>query len=968
MAVLLALIYLCTPAGPLVADNAAPGHYDPDGDGLIEVNVPEQLNAIRYDLDGDGVVEDDNSTEGVDEEAVYAAAFPVASDGSVCPDGTSCTGYELMADLDLDTDGDGRAGDGDTYWNDGAGWLPIGDLDAGFAATFDGNGRTISNLFIDRGAATGVGLFGLVDEGGEVRNVNLAGLSVTGEQYVGGLVGWLEEATLIGGSSAGSVTGSRGRIGGLVGHGQNAIIRDSWSSATVSETGAGGRGRIGGLVGELQTTGSEGGVQSAVQSSYATGVVSSGKTRVGGLVGNLHQQSTSSALVVASYAAGAVSGGGSVGGLVGRSSGEVRASYATGQVSGDAKVGGLVGDNRGTVTASYFDTDTSEQTHATQGKTTAELQAPTGYEVPAGNIYAQWNVDLDGDDTDDDPWDFGSNSQYPALKADGPDEDAAVTWQEFGSQLRVRPELTVRPAAASVTLTWTAPAAIDYPGMPSVTYQAYRDEAALGAAQAGVTYTDTGLAEGYSHVYRVEVLLDGAPARGSNTVAASPPPPTSGSISIEDAAGAEGGDVTFTVSKTGAAAASLDWTASTGESDTALTADLGATTSGAVAFAESDTSKTFSVATVQDAIDESDETFTVSITVTSGAISLADGTAIGTITDDDESAGAPTSLTASTGSGAGEVDLSWTAPSNTGVLNGVDPATITGYQYRRAESSAGLESATWNDAETATTLTVTDLTGGETYYFQVRALNGVTPEGAVSNEASGAAKTPSSNADLSSLAISQGTLSPNFTATETAYTATVGNSVESLTVTPKAADSNATVAVNDGAVASGSASGAIDLTVGANVIEVTVTAEDGTDKTYTITVTRCGPCMSIADSSAEEGDTLSFTVSKEGPGTASIDWDVSIAGSDTASLADLGTTVSGTIAFAEQDSGKVFTVDTVQDAVDETDETFTVTLTVASGPAAVTDGTAAGAITDDDESAGAPSGLMASTGSGAGRG
>ena len=65
---------------------------------------------------------------------------------------------------------------------------------------------------------------------------------------------------------------------------------------------------------------------------------------------------------------------------------------------------------------------------------------------------------------------------------------------------------------------------------------------------------------------------------------------------------------------------------------------------------------------------------------------MTDGTATGTITDDDESAGAPTGLTASTGSGEGEIDLSWTAPSDTGVLNGTDPATITGYQYRRAES------------------------------------------------------------------------------------------------------------------------------------------------------------------------------------------------------------------------------------------------------------------------------------------
>ena len=70
------------------------------------------------------------------------------------------------------------------------------------------------------------------------------------------------------------------------------------------------------------------------------------------------------------------------------------------------------------------------------GKTTAELQAPTGYT----GIYAEWLIDLDNADRDfdittgvDDYWDFGTSSQYPALKADI-DGDGIATWQEFGSQ------------------------------------------------------------------------------------------------------------------------------------------------------------------------------------------------------------------------------------------------------------------------------------------------------------------------------------------------------------------------------------------------------------------------------------------------------------------------------------------------------------------------------------------------------
>ena len=97
----------------------------------------------------------------------------------------------------------------------------------------------------------------------------------------------------------------------------------------------------------------------------------------------------------------------------------------------------------------------------------------------------------------------------------------------------------------------------------------------------------------------------------------------------------------------------------------------------------------------------------------------------------------------------------------------------------------------------------------------------------------------SSNADLSNLALSTGTLSPTFDSATLSYTASVSNLTSSITVTPTVSSSSATVKVNDGTVASGSASGAINLTVGTNTVTTVVTAQDGTTtKTYAITVTR----------------------------------------------------------------------------------------------------------------------------------
>ncbi|WP_222429929.1 cadherin-like beta sandwich domain-containing protein [Paenibacillus cremeus] len=99
----------------------------------------------------------------------------------------------------------------------------------------------------------------------------------------------------------------------------------------------------------------------------------------------------------------------------------------------------------------------------------------------------------------------------------------------------------------------------------------------------------------------------------------------------------------------------------------------------------------------------------------------------------------------------------------------------------------------------------------------------------------------SSNANLGNLTLSQGTLTPAFASGTTSYTASVGNAVSSLTVTPTVSDSTASVKVNGTAVTSGSASGAVSLNVGANTITVLVTAQDNTTKTYTVTVTRAAP-------------------------------------------------------------------------------------------------------------------------------
>ncbi|RPI27080.1 MAG: hypothetical protein EHM61_09655 [Acidobacteria bacterium] len=95
----------------------------------------------------------------------------------------------------------------------------------------------------------------------------------------------------------------------------------------------------------------------------------------------------------------------------------------------------------------------------------------------------------------------------------------------------------------------------------------------------------------------------------------------------------------------------------------------------------------------------------------------------------------------------------------------------------------------------------------------------------------------SSNADLSDLVLSSGTLNPAFASATTSYTAAVANDVTSITVTPSAVDAGATIRINGTIVDSGGPSGAISLHTGDNIITTIVTAGDGvTSKTYTVIV------------------------------------------------------------------------------------------------------------------------------------
>ncbi len=459
--------------------------YDRDDDGLIEINTLEQLNAIRWDPDGDGKPANASSR-------TYAEAFPGITDNTGCPD--TCGGYELINDLDFEDPRSYAVADPLDYdWIDNPddgnaeeGWPPI----SGFTATFNGNGHAVYNLYVSRNA-NDQGLFGSVS--GTITNIGITGLIVSPVFFAGGLAGQLNN-------------------GGMIEKSYSAVaVEDGiWS------------GSLAGMM--------NGGA--AVRLSYASGVVNA-SANAGGLLGvtlDALIPNTTTETLEHVYATGFVdaSDAGNAGGLT-ATVGALRLKYiyATALVSGSGEgSSGLGGyDEAGfAATAVYWDTETSNQSvgvatrsgmpvTGVEGKTTAELQAPTTYT----GIYANWD---EGDTAD--YWDFGTAEQYPALKIDFDNNDMA-RWQEFGYQLREGPQNVEISAASAtgITLSWTAPDTSHWDNPPSVTYALYRDGAPLSLAADAIaetadangdvvySYADLGASADTAYRYHIAATVNG---------------------------------------------------------------------------------------------------------------------------------------------------------------------------------------------------------------------------------------------------------------------------------------------------------------------------------------------------------------------------------------------------------------------------------------------------------------------------
>ena len=221
-------------------------------------------------------------------------------------------------------------------------WTPIGwykdySSSAKYTGTFDGDGHTISGLYV---SMTGsgytsnyVGLFGYAGTDSKISNLTITdskieasgsyrgnnvgaiagnaydienchvtdSVTVTGSNYVGGVAGSVDNS-ITASSNAGTVTATANRAGGVTGRVQSnktTAMTECYNSGSVK-----GASLVGGLVGDLYNGGT-------ISDCYNTGAVTATTGVAGGLTGNFRSgviKNTYTSITPSATNAGSVAG------------------------------------------------------------------------------------------------------------------------------------------------------------------------------------------------------------------------------------------------------------------------------------------------------------------------------------------------------------------------------------------------------------------------------------------------------------------------------------------------------------------------------------------------------------------------------------------------------------------------------------------------------------------------------------
>ena len=215
--------------------------------------------------------------DGVDNPYQISTAAELAWFRDQVNSGNNRISATLTEDIDLAEFCHAKDG---TKYTEEVSWTPIGNSDNMYQGTFDGNGKTISNLYInatywDIGITLFTGFFGYTDAGGSIKNITFDNAKVKSvdDYYTGILVGIAASCIENIKTLANCSVEGKDNVGGIAGE-ANGNIGNCENHAMVN-----GAGFVGGIVGRYAYSGK------SITSCANYGVITGTRNQVGGMAG-----------------------------------------------------------------------------------------------------------------------------------------------------------------------------------------------------------------------------------------------------------------------------------------------------------------------------------------------------------------------------------------------------------------------------------------------------------------------------------------------------------------------------------------------------------------------------------------------------------------------------------------------------------------------------------------------------------
>ena len=233
--------------------------------------------------------------------------------------------FKLMSDIDL-TD---FIEDEDPY----QGWQPIGTSNYPFAGIFDGNGKTVSGLIINRPNDDDIGLFAKIASA-TIKNLKMDNCTIKGNNRVGILTGNAIGSSIFN-CTINGVIDCNTNVGSCIGYGSGNTIEHVTCSSIINA-----KENLGGIIGKIDI----GGNSSISGCELINGVIV-GTDKVGGICGATERISNNPGTIVMSDCCvnASISGTDYIGGICGNWQGSINNSFFCGSIIADSYVGGICG-------------------------------------------------------------------------------------------------------------------------------------------------------------------------------------------------------------------------------------------------------------------------------------------------------------------------------------------------------------------------------------------------------------------------------------------------------------------------------------------------------------------------------------------------------------------------------------------------------------------------------------------------